>query len=72
MQNLQHSPKVTLSTAMDAVFDACRANAKRLPCKVGAYRAKFNACADGQSHIAIVSDDVGEVIASARVDAFDC
>lgn len=72
MQNLQHSPNVTLSTAMDAVFDACRANPGRLPCAVGIYRAKFNACADGESHIVMVSDSGGEVIASAQVDGMDC
>lgn len=72
MQNLQHSPKVTVSNAMNVVFDACRASPSRQPCAVGEYRAKFNACQDGESHICLVSDADGEVIACARVDGFDC
>jgi hypothetical protein len=72
MINLEHSPKVTMSTAMGAIFDACRANPNRLPCKFGSYTAKFNQCADGKKHVAIVRDAEGEVIALAQVDEFDC
>ena len=72
MKNIEHSPKVTLSTAMDAIFDACRSNPDRKPCKVGNYTAKFNQCADGTQHIAIIRDAEGEVVALAQVDEFDC
>jgi hypothetical protein len=67
MQNLTHTKAITEGKAMDAIFDACRANEKRLP-KNG---VSFVLLANG-NHQACLRDSDGVVVALAEVDALDC
>jgi inactivated superfamily I helicase len=67
MLNLTHTNAITEGRAMNAIFDACRANEKREP-KNG---VTFNLLVNG-NHEAALRDADGVVVALAEVDALDC
>ena len=72
MLNLEtHKLNITESTAMNLIFDACRANERREPRNVGDYRVTFGLRADG-THDVIMRNAKGVVVATAVVDEFDC
>lgn len=61
---------ITESTAMNLIFDACRANEARAPRTVGAYTVYFGLRADG-THNAYMRNAKGVLVATAQVDKFD-
>jgi inactivated superfamily I helicase len=66
MENIQHLPVITEARAIDAIFDACRANETREPKKGVTFRLLVNGM-----HEAALRDADGVVIAIAHVDRFD-
>ena len=66
MINLETAAHVTESQAIDAIFNACRAN----PQRVNTERVSFNLLVTGDYEAALRDAD-GVVIAIAHVDEYD-
>jgi hypothetical protein len=66
MENLEHTNTITEGQAMDAIFDACRANEQRLPKNGVTFRLLVNG-----NHEAALRDASGVVVAIAHVAHFD-
>ena len=66
MLNLEHTNDITEARAMDAIFDACRANETRQPKNGVTFRLLVNG-----NHEAALRDASGVVVALAEVDPLD-
>jgi hypothetical protein len=66
MMNLTHTAEITEGKAMEAIFNACRANEARQP----KGNVTFLLMANG-NHEAALRDSDGVVVALAEVDKFD-
>ena len=67
MRELIHTNEITEGKAMDAIFNACRANEKREPTG----NVTFLLMANGDHQATLRNSDL-TVIAVAIVDQFDC
>ena len=65
MMNLTHTAAITEGKAMQAIFNACRANESRQP------KGNVTFTATIHGHEAALRDSEGVVIALADVDQFD-
>lgn len=69
MRNLTYlQEKISEGKAMEAIFDACRANKDRVKTK----NVSFRLMAWGGEYEATLRDETGIVVAIAIVDEFDC
>lgn len=66
MHSLTHTKDITETKAMDAIFNACRAN----PSREAKGNVTFRPTISG--HEAALRNAEGVVIALANVDEFDC
>lgn len=65
MMNLTHTAEITEGKAMEAIFQACRANEARAPKGNVTFRVTIH------GHEAALRDANGVVVALADVDQFD-